>query len=187
MGKMRGRSGRLSGSEGGGGEVLAHLEHRPREFETLGEAFIEGTDEAVHLLLPDDEGGGDLQHVHVASGHLGEDAVLFEEVHHYELGEEADLGLLEEEPGAAFEKGAGFLELDGDHEALAAHLLDEIVFSASPRNPAMSASPMRALFSTTFSASITSRVARAAAIAMLFRPKVVEWTTQRSRRLKVLS
>ena len=48
----------------------------------------------------------------------------------------------------------------------------------------MAYSPMAAAFSTSFSSSMTWRLARAAAMARSFWPKVLEWTTQRSMESK---
>ena len=47
--------------------------------------------------------------------------------------------------------------------------------------------PMAAAFSTSFSSSITCRLASAAAMARSFCPNVLEWTTHRSIELKTLS
>ena len=48
-------------------------------------------------------------------------------------------------------------------------------------------SPMAAAFSTSFSSSMTCRLASAAAMAMSFWPNVLECTTQRSMELKTQS
>src|SRR5665213_2430090 len=67
------------------GHGPAELEEEARSPGGGGEDVVEGVDEVFDLLVTGDEGGQELDHVHVVRRHLGEDAVAVEERHHHEL------------------------------------------------------------------------------------------------------
>ncbi len=75
-------------------------------------------------------GGRIFNHVHGVTGDLGQDAMLGEHLGHDHLGEEDLVDLVQKLPRHLELKLVRLVELDRDHETLAAHFLDEGMFGA---------------------------------------------------------
>ena len=112
--------GRLLLGECGFDEILAEVPEGAREFAEIAENVVECGDKAVDLLLADDKGRQDLHDVGVVGGNLSENPMFLKKRSDNHLGKEAFVHGVDGFPGEFEFERAGFLELDGNHQAFAA-------------------------------------------------------------------